>query len=72
MGAASATAISTMALGRGRLGLRAVWCGLSLLMAVRTLGAVGRIASGTGPWAALGPWTDWWRDAGGGGSDRSD
>ena len=72
MGAASATAISTMALGRGRLGLRAVWCGLSLLMAVRTLGAVGRIASGTGPWAALGPWTDGWRDAGGVGSDRSD
>ena len=38
-----------------RLRLKAVWCGLALLLAVRTLGAVGRIASGTGPWAALGP-----------------
>jgi putative MATE family efflux protein len=57
MGGASAAAISVMALGRRRLGLNAVWCGLALLMAVRTLGAVGRIASGTGPWAALGPWS---------------
>lgn len=57
MGGASAAAISVMALGRRRLGLKAVWCGLALLMAVRTLGAVGRIASGTGPWAALGPWS---------------
>ena len=57
MGGASAAAISVMALGRRRLGLSAVWCGLALLMAIRTVGAVGRIASGTGPWAPLGPWS---------------
>ena len=30
MGAASAAAISVMALGRRRLGLNVVWCGLAL------------------------------------------